>query len=162
MPLKSRNKNIRLYLNSIGVMSEKPKKPLNAYFKFRGEKLADFDKDEENKMDKVKKAWEGLDPKIKSQMEADYHKQLEVYKVDLEAWNKDNKGAAKEEKPKSKPKDSKPEKAKGAKPGKKGKDSDEEEKEKEKSDKKGKKEAEKRGQSKKEEKPAGRDKSKKK
>lgn len=55
-------------------MTDKPKKPLNAYFKFRAEKLASFGKEEGDKMEKVKKAWDGIDPKIKSKMEEEYHK----------------------------------------------------------------------------------------
>ena len=38
---------------------EQPEKPLNAYFKFKAEKIVEF-KDRDNKMDLVKEAWENL------------------------------------------------------------------------------------------------------
>lgn len=45
-------------------MKNKPKKPLNAYFKFRGDKMKQY-KDEEGRVDKVKSDWENLDEKLK-------------------------------------------------------------------------------------------------
>ena len=45
-------------------MKNKPKKPLNAYFKFRGDKMKQY-KDEEGRVDKVKNDWENLDEKVK-------------------------------------------------------------------------------------------------
>jgi hypothetical protein len=42
----------------------KPKKPLNAYFKFRANTLKDLD-GQDDKMEKVKKLWEEIDPKLK-------------------------------------------------------------------------------------------------
>jgi len=50
----------------------KPKKPLNVYFKFRSEKLALY-KDEEGKVKKANKDWENIDPKLKEQMESKFH-----------------------------------------------------------------------------------------
>ena len=44
---------------------EKPKKPLNAYFKFRSEKWPTYG-DVEGKKDLFKKDWENIDPKYKS------------------------------------------------------------------------------------------------
>ena len=43
-------------------MATKPEKPLNGYFKFRAEKLAEF-KDKDNKMALVKEAWQNLSDK---------------------------------------------------------------------------------------------------
>lgn len=63
----------------------KPKKPLNAYFKFRGEKLIEF-KDESDRTAKIKAEWEGLDPKVKTEMDDEYKDELEKYKRDIEAW----------------------------------------------------------------------------
>jgi hypothetical protein len=65
----------------------KPKKPLNAYFKFRGEKLTDL-KDETEKMDKIKVLWGELDPNVKEEMDNEYKTALEKFKKDMEAWKK--------------------------------------------------------------------------
>lgn len=44
----------------------RPKKPLTAYFRFRGEKLAEFkDKDDKNQL--AKDAWDNIDPKMKEE-----------------------------------------------------------------------------------------------
>jgi hypothetical protein len=49
-------------------LKNKPKKPLNAYFKFRGDKMKQY-KDEEGRTDKVKAEWENLDAKVKETMD---------------------------------------------------------------------------------------------
>lgn len=64
-----------------------PKKPLNAYFKYRQEKLVQF-KDDEDKVAKCKKAWNQLDEKVKEKMEKKYKEELEEYKEALEKWKK--------------------------------------------------------------------------
>lgn len=64
-----------------------PKKPLNAYFKYRQEKLLQF-KDDEDKTAKCKKAWNQIDPKEKDKMEKLYKEELEEYKEAVEKWKK--------------------------------------------------------------------------
>lgn len=68
-------------------LKNKPKKPLNAYFKFRQDKMKQY-KDEEGRGDKVKSDWENLDPKLKDAMDKEYKEELEKYKVDVDSWKK--------------------------------------------------------------------------
>jgi hypothetical protein len=46
------------------LLKDKPKRPLNFYFKFRAEKLEEY-KDEPDKMKKIKKDWKNIDDKVK-------------------------------------------------------------------------------------------------
>ena len=46
----------------------KPKKPLNGYFKFRMQKLIEF-KGSENRTELVKEAWEKIDPAEKAKLD---------------------------------------------------------------------------------------------
>jgi len=62
-----------------------PKKPLNAYFKFRAEKYAEL-KDDDDKVAKTKAAWENIDPDYKAKLEAEFKEELEAYKEETEAW----------------------------------------------------------------------------
>lgn len=62
-----------------------PKKPLNAYFNFRTEKLLEY-KDDSDRADRVKKEWEGLSAAVKEKMDQNYKLQLEAYKKDFEEW----------------------------------------------------------------------------
>lgn len=98
------------------ALKQKPKKPLNGYFKFRGEKLKEL-KEQENRVALVKEEWENLDPKIRAKMDLDYKADIEQWKNDIEAWEK-KFGITKEDKKRSKSKERsspKPEKSKGTK-----------------------------------------------
>jgi hypothetical protein len=50
-------------------LKSKPKKPLNAYFKFRQEKLIEYHADEDRNT-KVKTEWDGIDTKEKDKLES--------------------------------------------------------------------------------------------
>jgi len=54
------------------AVDNKPKKPANAYFTFRAEKLALY-KDDENRIQKAQQDWASIHPKLKKQMESKYH-----------------------------------------------------------------------------------------
>ncbi len=64
---------------SESALKNKPKKPLNAYFKFRGEKMVEYE-GEEDRAKKVKKEWDELDEKVKKGMEAEYKEELDKFK----------------------------------------------------------------------------------
>jgi hypothetical protein len=49
-------------------LKHKPKRPQNAYFKFRAKRLA-FYKDDEDKMEKVTNDWKNIDEKEKEKLE---------------------------------------------------------------------------------------------
>jgi hypothetical protein len=66
-----------------------PKKPLNAYFKFRGERLIHYAGDED-RVKKVKDEWESMDEKVKEKLDAEYKESLEDYKKELAAWKSKN------------------------------------------------------------------------
>lgn len=51
------------------MSGERPKKPLNAYFKFRTERLEHYGKDDKDRVEKCKKDWENIDPKLKTRLE---------------------------------------------------------------------------------------------
>lgn len=95
-------------------LKNKPKKPLNAYFKFRGDKMKQY-KDEEGRTDKVKAEWENLDAKVKETMDKQYKDDLEKYKADFESWKKKYKLSDDDVKGMKEKKESKVEKAKGSK-----------------------------------------------
>ena len=51
------------------AQSNKPKRPMNAYFKFRTLKLEEY-KDDPKRVDRAKKEWNEIDPKEKEELEA--------------------------------------------------------------------------------------------
>ncbi len=114
-------------------LKNKPKKPLNAYFKFRQDKMKLY-KDEEGRNEKAKNDWENIDEKVKETMDKQYKEELEQYKVDFENWKKKFKLTDDDVKNMKEKKESKVEKSKGSKVSKK------EEKSAEKGKKNGKKE----------------------
>lgn len=48
-----------------------PKKPLNAYFNFRTEKLHEY-RNDEKRSDRVKKEWDGLSETVKTKLDEAY------------------------------------------------------------------------------------------
>lgn len=62
-----------------------PKKPLNAYFQFRAEKLIEY-KDDEKRTEKVKKEWDGMSEAERGKLDAAYKLELENYKKDFAEW----------------------------------------------------------------------------
>lgn len=70
------------------AMKNRPKKPLNAYFKARLEKFAEYGDKVEDKNTRFKEYWEGLPDKEKDQMKKEYHEDLESYKDEHTSWLK--------------------------------------------------------------------------
>lgn len=70
---------------SESAIKKLPKQPLNAYFKFRGERLAEMADDPE-RVSKVKREWDQLPEKEKKGLEDEYKDALEKFKKDLEDW----------------------------------------------------------------------------
>jgi uncharacterized protein YdcH (DUF465 family) len=66
---------------------ERPKRPLNAYFKFRSEKIVQY-KDEENRVQKIKSDWNNIDPKVKERMDAEYKSEMEKWKEENAKYEK--------------------------------------------------------------------------
>ncbi|XP_031472921.1 uncharacterized protein LOC116245593 [Nymphaea colorata] len=100
------------------VVKTLPKKPLNAYFKFRGERLTHY-KDDEDRVKKVKDEWDTMDAKERAKLEAEYKESLEDYKKEMELW-KAKHGVSDEDLKAIKGKDKenkKAEKSKGSKRG---------------------------------------------
>lgn len=58
----------------------KPRKPLNAYFQFRIDKLTEL-KDDHDKINKVKKLWNELNESQKQELQNKYYQELEEFKV---------------------------------------------------------------------------------
>ena len=75
--------------------NRKPKKALNAYFKYRNKWLeADTKKnpttDFKDRTARYNKAWKSIDAKKKENFEAQYYKELAEYNVKIIQWNKDH------------------------------------------------------------------------
>jgi hypothetical protein len=70
---------------SESAIKKLPKQPLNAYFKFRGDRLAEL-ADEPDRVSKVKREWDALPEKDKKEMEDEYKDALEQYKKDVDEW----------------------------------------------------------------------------
>lgn len=97
-------------------MTEKPKRPQNAYFKFRAIKFKEYG-DIDGKTEKFKQDWENIDAKLKEKLENEYKDAMEAWKKENETWEKKNGKDEKSKASKSKPKkeETKPEKTKGSK-----------------------------------------------
>jgi hypothetical protein len=88
-------------------MESKPKRPTNAYFKFRKEFLEEDGKknptaDFKDRTTRFNEAWKELDktdPKKKERFETLFHKEMEVWTIDNEQWKKDHPEEADEKKP---------------------------------------------------------------
>lgn len=66
-------------------MKAMPKKPLNAYFQFRADKLHEY-KDDEHRTERVKKEWDSLSEAEKGKLDDAYKLLLENYKKDFAEW----------------------------------------------------------------------------
>ena len=80
--------------NIIEEANSKPKKALNAYFKYRNKWLeADTKKnptaDFKDRTARYNKAWKSIDAKKKENFEAQYYKELAEYNVKIIQWNND-------------------------------------------------------------------------
>jgi len=92
-------------------MAEPPKRPQNAYFKFRAQKLAEGVKTSE-----IKGLYEKMDPAVLEKMKDEFHKEMEKWKVANEAYEaKHGKPEKKERRSKSKDRESSSHKEKGGK-----------------------------------------------
>lgn len=70
---------------SESALKKVPKQPLNAYFKFRAERLAEM-ADDPDRVSKVKEEWDAMPEKEKRTLEGDYKDALDQFKKDLEEW----------------------------------------------------------------------------
>jgi hypothetical protein len=71
------------------ALKHKPKKPLNGYFKLRAEKYKEFTGDDgKARAEKFKSFWNEMDENKKNALNDEYHKNLEVWNNDIEAWKK--------------------------------------------------------------------------
>jgi hypothetical protein len=70
---------------SESALKKVPKQPLNAYFKFRAERLAEMT-DDPDRVSKVKGEWDEMPEKEKKALETEYKDAMEQYKKDLEEW----------------------------------------------------------------------------
>jgi len=93
----------------------RPKKPMNGYFRFKAMLMEEF-KDKEVTLNNktVKERWDNLNNAQKEKLNADYHKELEIYKVEIEKYEKiHGKPPKKERKRDDSSEDEKPAKSKG-------------------------------------------------
>ena len=67
---------------------DKPKRPLNGYFRFRVERLKTYDEDDNNKSKKVKIEWDELTQDEKEKYNKAYRKEKEAYDEEMAEWNK--------------------------------------------------------------------------
>ena len=91
-------------------VSEKPKRPMNGYFTFRGEKMK-----EGNSSASIKGLWESLDSKARDIFNDGYKQEMEVWRKNMIAWEKIHGKVEKKVKKSVEKEISKPEKEKGAK-----------------------------------------------
>ena len=96
---------------------EKPKRPQNAYFKFRIERLKELE-GEEDRGKKVKEEWENIDEDEKARLESEYKDAMDEWKIQMKDWKEkygiedDDKRKKSKKKVESSPE---PEKTKGEK-----------------------------------------------
>lgn len=74
---------------SESALKKVPKQPLNAYFKFRAERLADL-ADEPDRVSKVKQEWEEMPEKERKTLEDDYKEALDHFKKEVQEWKSKN------------------------------------------------------------------------
>jgi hypothetical protein len=73
------------------ALADIPKKPNNAYFKLRIEKMKEYSDDPKfdgNKSDAFKTYWEGISDKQKDEWKEEYQAELDEYKQEYDDWLK--------------------------------------------------------------------------
>jgi hypothetical protein len=66
------------------ALKQKPKKPMNAYFKMRVEKYKEFgDEDGKIKAEKFKAFWNDMDEDKKTALNDEFHKNMETWNTDV-------------------------------------------------------------------------------
>jgi hypothetical protein len=63
------------------ALANKPKRPLNAYFAFRTDRLKEM-KDDPDRVQKAKDDWTSIDEKTKRNYEEKFHQEMEDWKVE--------------------------------------------------------------------------------
>ena len=65
----------------------RPRRPLNAYFTYRINKLKEL-ADDSDRNDKIKKMWIDIDPKLKDNLEKQYKNDILTFDDRQQAWKR--------------------------------------------------------------------------